>query len=106
MPKFGDNLMSIDTNNKRIYTLNRVFSILILAICALYFSESQVFSQEDAEVMEVSWSPEQQNEILDKISPTVIAEFAISHQWTGVEVLDEIFQWDAENHNHPGCQLI
>ena len=94
MPKFGDNLMSIDTNNKRIYTLNRVFSILILAICALYFSESQVFSQEDAEVMEVSWSPEQQNEILDKISPTVIAEFAISHQWTGVEVLDEIFQWD------------
>ena len=90
--------MSIDAKNKRICTLNRVFTIFFAAILLVYTGENQIFAQTqdaiDTEIIEANWELEEATEILDELSPTVIAEFEISSNWSGVEVLDQIMTWE------------
>ena len=83
--------MSVDAKNKRIYTLNRVFINFVIVFFIFFMIENQVFAQFGAEVVDASWTFEQTNEILDQISPTVIAEFPIERPWSGVEILDQNF---------------
>ena len=90
--------MSFDVKNKRICTLIRVFAILITAFSGSYLCENQVFAQTDeewgSEVIEAYWELEEASEILDQLSPTIIAEFDISSKWSDVEVLDENLFWE------------
>ena len=89
--------MSIDIKNKRIYTLYRVFMNFVIVFCAFYLVENHLFAQQGSEVVEASWILEQTNEISDQISPLVIAEFPIERHWSGVEILDQNFNWTTFN---------
>ena len=89
--------MSVDAKNKRIYTLNRVFMNFVIVFFNFYIVENHVIAQFGAEVVEASWTFEQTNEVLDQISPTLIAEFPIERPWSGVEILDQNFNWTTFN---------
>tara|TARA_Y100001954_G_C15821967_1_gene610430 strand:- start:753 stop:4601 length:3849 start_codon:yes stop_codon:yes gene_type:complete len=89
--------MISSAKNKRIYKLNGVFRILIIVFFASYNFDNQIIAQNSSEVIEVSWTFEQTNEILDQISPTLVVEFPIQRPWPGVEILDQNFTWAAFN---------
>ena len=85
--------MKIHAKNKRIYTLDGVFTNFIIVIFAFHVIENHILAQDFTEIVEASWTLEQTNETLDQIFPTVIAEFPIESPWSGVEILDQNFNW-------------
>ena len=90
--------MSFDAKNKMICTLSRVFSVFAVTFLFMYTTENQIFAQVDevfeTQIIEAHWELTETTEILDELSPTVIAEFQIDSRWSGVEVLDETLLWE------------
>lgn len=66
------------------------FMLFFLVLFGLQASQAQ----QNAEVKEISWETSTQQP--ERIATQIIAEFPISHKWSGVEVLDAQFTWEAD----------
>ena len=94
MPKFGEYLMRLNIELKRICTITNVLIETFLLTALLLFGFTATLAQQEAEVKEIAWEASVQYP--ERIASQIIAEFPISYQWSGVEVLDAEFTWVAD----------
>lgn len=86
--------MRLNIEIKRICTIKSVLKEAFLLSALLLFGFSAILAQQEAEVKEITWEAGVQYP--ERIATQIIAEFPISYQWSGVEVLDAEFTWVAD----------